>query len=64
MVEQGATTIWEDWDGGTSQNHYSKGAVVSFLHRYVAGLQAVEPGYRRFRVEPRPGGRERVTTEP
>jgi alpha-L-rhamnosidase len=56
MIEQGATTIWEDWAGHASLNHYSKGAVVSFLHRYVAGLQLVEPGYRRFRVTPRPGG--------
>ncbi len=57
------TTIWEDWDGvrpdGTvthSLNHYSKGAVISFLHRYVAGLQILEPGYRRFRITPMPGG--------
>jgi len=41
---------------GPEHNHYSKGSVVSFLHRYVAGLQIVEPGYRRFRVAPRPGG--------
>ncbi len=57
------TTIWEDWDGvradGTvahSLNHYSKGAVIGFLHRYVAGLQLVEPGYRRVRIAPQPGG--------
>lgn len=63
MIDRGATTIWEQWDGvkadGTahaSLNHYSKGAVIGFLHRYVAGLQLVEPGYRRFRVAPRPGG--------
>jgi len=63
MIDRGATTIWEQWDGvkadGTvsaSLNHYSKGAVIGFLHRYVAGLQRVEPGYRRFRVAPRPGG--------
>lgn len=63
MIDRGATTIWEQWDGvkadGTasaSLNHYSKGAVISFLHRYVAGLQLVEPGYRRFRAAPRPGG--------
>jgi alpha-L-rhamnosidase len=63
MTDQGATTIWEAWeaarDGGTmadSLNHYSKGAVISFLHRYIAGLQIAEPGYRRFRVAPRPGG--------
>ena len=63
MTETGSTTVWEDWDAvrpdGTvaqSLNHYSKGAVISFLHRYVAGLQVVEPGYRRVRVAPRPGG--------
>jgi hypothetical protein len=64
-IQQGATTIWEDWEGidehGTptaSLNHYSKGAVVSFLHEYVAGIRLDDdgPGYRRFRVEPVPGG--------
>lgn len=46
MIDKGATTIWEDWDGiddvGTaheSLNHYSKGAVVRFLHTHVAGLR-------------------------
>jgi alpha-L-rhamnosidase len=56
MIDQGATTIWEDWNGRASRNHYSKGAVVSFLHRYVAGLRLLDPGYRRFCVAPRPGG--------
>ena len=39
-----------------SLNHYSKGAVASFLHRYVAGLRPASPGYRTFEVRPRPGG--------
>lgn len=63
MLLHGATTVWENWsaidDEGiqrASVNHYSMGAVVSFLHRYVAGLQVVQPGYRRFRVAPHPGG--------
>ncbi len=63
MVDRGATTVWERWDGVSadgvpheSLNHYSKGAVVSFLHRYTAGIELVEPAYRRFRVQPRPGG--------
>ena len=61
MIERGATTVWERWDGvrpdGTpfeSLNHYSKGAVVSFLHRYVAGIRLLEndggAAYRHFRV--------------
>ena len=39
-----------------SLNHYSKGAVVSFLHRYTAGIELLAPAYRRFRVRPLPGG--------
>ena len=55
------STIWEDWDGVVgnkathSLNHYSKGAVISFLHRYIAGLSLCEPGYKRVRIAPRPG---------
>jgi alpha-L-rhamnosidase len=63
MVDRGGTTVWERWDGVSadgvpheSLNHYSKGAVISFLHRYTAGIELVEPAYRRFRVRPRPGG--------
>jgi alpha-L-rhamnosidase len=63
MSDRGATTVWERWDGVSpdgvaheSLNHYSKGAVISFLHRYTAGIDLVEPAYRRFRVRPRPGG--------
>ncbi|MET0901893.1 MAG: family 78 glycoside hydrolase catalytic domain [Acidimicrobiales bacterium] len=65
MVERGATTVWEEWEGiddaglpHASLNHYSKGAVITFLHRYVAGIHPIddELAYRRFRVAPRPGG--------
>ncbi|MBO0828293.1 MAG: glycoside hydrolase family 78 protein [Streptosporangiales bacterium] len=67
QVTMGATTIWERWDGllpdGSlnpgemlSFNHYAYGAVADWLHRYVAGLAPLEPGYRRLLVRPRPGG--------
>lgn len=67
MIDRGATTIWEWWDGVAddraqgSLNHYSKGAVISFLHTQVAGIRLpdnpgpAEAGYRRFVVEPLPG---------
>ena len=66
-VDMGATTIWERWDSMlpdgsvnpgemTSFNHYALGAVVDWLHRTVGGLAPLEPGYRRIRVAPRPGG--------
>jgi len=63
MVDRGATTMWEHWDGvdehgvpSGSLNHYSKGTVAAFLHGYVAGLRPTAPGYRTFEVRPRPGG--------
>ena len=37
-VSQGATTIWESWEGNASLNHYSPGAVVSFLFERMAGI--------------------------
>ena len=41
--------MWESWEGvdadgmaHDSLNHYSKGAVVSFLHQFRAGIQQVD----------------------
>jgi alpha-L-rhamnosidase len=68
-VLNGATTIWERWDGWTptkgfqdkamnSFNHYAYGAVGAWMYRSVAGLELdpAEPGYRRIIFRPRPGG--------
>ena len=66
-VTMGATTMWERWDSllpdgtvnpgeMTSFNHYALGAIVDFLHRVVGGLESAEPGWRRLRIAPRPGG--------
>ncbi|MFE4962748.1 family 78 glycoside hydrolase catalytic domain [Streptomyces sp. NPDC056660] len=66
-VTMGATTVWERWDSMlpdgtvnpgemTSFNHYALGAVADWLHRTVAGLAAAEPGWRRLRIAPVPGG--------
>lgn len=61
MRNRGATTIWEQWEGVDAEgvpheslNHYSKGAVITFLHQYTAGLKSIEPAYRRFAVAPKP----------
>ncbi len=68
-VTQGATTIWERWDGqkpdGTFQdvgmnsfNHYAYGAIGEWLYHYVAGLDvdAENPGYKHILLAPHPGG--------
>ena len=68
-VTQGATTIWERWDGqkpdGTFQsvgmnsfNHYAYGAIGEWLYTHVAGIRIDEenPGYKHFILAPHPGG--------
>ncbi|MBE0654811.1 MAG: family 78 glycoside hydrolase catalytic domain [Bacteroidales bacterium] len=67
-VTQGATTIWERWDGqkpdGTFQNpgmnsfnHYAYGAIGDWLYRRVAGidLDPENPGFKSFIIKPHPG---------
>jgi alpha-L-rhamnosidase len=62
-VTMGATTVWERWDsmrpdgsinpgGMTSFNHYALGAVADWLHRKVAGLAPLAPGYREIAIQP------------
>jgi alpha-L-rhamnosidase len=68
-VTQGATTIWERWDGqkpdGTFQNpgmnsfnHYAYGAVGDWLYRKVAGIDIdpAAPGFKSIIIKPHPGG--------
>ena len=64
-IDAGATTVWENWEGIDAEglgslNHYSKGAVVGFLHRFVAGASADD---HRLRTVPRieTGARRRAT---
>ena len=37
-VRQGATSIWENWEGDLSQNHYSPGAAIEWLFTSVLGI--------------------------
>jgi alpha-L-rhamnosidase len=68
-VKQGATTIWERWDGvkpdGSFQdagmnsfNHYAYGAIGEWMYRVMAGLggDPEAPGYKHALIAPRPGG--------
>ena len=68
-VTQGATTIWERWDGqkpdGSFQdvgmnsfNHYAYGAIGEWLYHYVAGMDIdpENPGYKHILLAPHPGG--------
>lgn len=66
-VSQGATTIWERWDGqkpdGTFQtpgmnsfNHYAYGAIGDWMYRTLAGINSSETpgetGYKTIIIKP------------
>lgn len=53
-VLDGATTVWESWEGDASRNHYSPGAVCQWLFDTVAGIRP--DGENRFVIAPIPGG--------
>ena len=68
-VTQGATTIWERWDGWThdkgfqdqtmnSFNHYAYGAVGAWMYAVIGGidLDPEQPGYKHVTMHPQPGG--------
>ncbi len=61
MPKNGATTIWEAWEGPNSKsggigslNHYSKGAVVAWLFDTMCGIRV--DGENHFAIAPHPGG--------
>jgi alpha-L-rhamnosidase len=62
MVEHGATTMWERWNGDAmrsdpgmnSYNHYAYGAVAEWIYRYAAGVDtdASDPGFHQILLHP------------
>ena len=68
-IENGATTIWERWDGYVkgrgfqnkgmnSFNHYAIGAVGEWMYRVILGINNddAHPAYEHFVIRPYPGG--------
>ena len=62
-VENGATTIWERWDGWTfdkgfedpgmnSFNHYGFGSCGEFLMAGIGGIRPASPGYKTILIDP------------
>lgn len=59
MVKQGATTIWELWNGNTadpamnSQNHIMLlGDLLTWCFEDLAGIAPAEPGFKKIRLNP------------
>jgi alpha-L-rhamnosidase len=69
MIDRGATTIWERWDGWSEEggfqsawmnsfNHYSLGSVGEWLYRFVLGIDQAPgtAGFGRLLLRPHPAG--------
>jgi alpha-L-rhamnosidase len=62
LVEHGATTTWERWNGDqmkddpsmNSYNHYAYGAVADWIYRYAAGVDAtpLDAGFHTLVLHP------------
>lgn len=64
-VKQGATTIWEHWDGKNEKgefwskdmnsfNHYAYGAVADWMYGVAGGITPLEAGYETVKIAPVP----------
>jgi alpha-L-rhamnosidase len=67
-IDQGATTVWERWDGYVagrgfqdpsmnSFNHVALGAVGEWMYSHILGIRPddSQPGFRQFVIKPCPG---------
>ncbi|MHA1143491.1 MAG: alpha-L-rhamnosidase-related protein, partial [Candidatus Helarchaeota archaeon] len=69
MIDQGATTMWERWDGFVKGRgfqswlmnsfcHYAIGSVGEWMYRVILGINPDEeqPSYKHVVIKPQPGG--------
>ena len=64
-VKQGATTIWEHWDGKNengefwskdmnSFNHYAYGSVADWVYEEACGIKPLKPAFEEVLIAPKP----------
>jgi alpha-L-rhamnosidase len=56
-IENGATTLWESWNGESSHNHQMFGSVSEYFYKYLAGIRAptddgTTAGYKQIHIKP------------
>jgi alpha-L-rhamnosidase len=57
-LAQGATTLWEAWDGRDSRNHHMFSDVSAWFYKTLAGIQPdpADPGFKHMHIKPWPVG--------
>lgn len=53
-IAQGATTLWEQWNGTESRNHVMFGDVSAWFYKNLAGIapNEMEAGFKRISLKP------------
>lgn len=53
-IEQGATTLWESWEGTTSRNHIMFGDISAWFYKALAGIMpdSNSPGFHHSILNP------------
>lgn len=56
MIEKGATTIWETWQGDASHSHPMFGSVCAWFYQYLGGISPDPkvPGFKHVLIKPYP----------
>lgn len=54
MIDNGATTTWEHWDGARSHIHNCYNGIGSWFYQAIGGIRPEEdvPAYRKVRIQP------------
>jgi alpha-L-rhamnosidase len=53
-IEQGATTLWEQWNGADSRNHIMFGDISAWFYKALAGINPdpAAPAFKHFTIKP------------
>lgn len=55
-IKQGATTLWETWDGNASRDHHMFSDISAWFYKGLAGINpdVSKPGFKNIIIRPNP----------
>lgn len=62
VMKEDCSTLYEHWNYDGTCNHAWAGAGIISMVRQLAGVDALEPAYRRFKVAPQMGSVRQIST--
>jgi alpha-L-rhamnosidase len=63
-IDEGATTLWEQWNGDDSRNHIMYGDILGWFYKTLAGINPdpQTPGFKHFIIKPFRAGQSAMAT--